>query len=169
MADNEAPVRTFAVLYTLASRVGVLVMLVVFLWLLKTLVANSPVGTARTELAAISVATRTALAQAVPTPEGRGLVALPVSCAACHAVAGKGGAVCPDLTHIGRTAEERVESPDYSGSATTAEEYLRESITNPGAFVTPGFDEGIMPPNGGLQAPSDAQIQLVVDFLLEQE
>jgi len=47
-------------------------------------------------------------------------------------------------------AVERIQSADYAGSATTAEEYIQESITAPGAFYVPDCpggpcQEGLMP------------------------
>jgi len=35
-------------------------------------------------------------------------------------------------------AERRVSEPGYSGVASTAEEYIRESIVDPKAFIVPG-------------------------------
>jgi mono/diheme cytochrome c family protein len=53
-------------------------------------------------------------------------------CIGCHVIQGVGGAVGPDLTTIGTTAESRV--PGES-----AEEYIRESILNSTAFVVPNY------------------------------
>ena len=61
-------------------------------------------------------------------------------CSACHMIPGVPGAVGqigPDLTNIGLMARERVQADDYSGSATTAEEYIRESLETPNAFISP--------------------------------
>ncbi len=59
-------------------------------------------------------------------------------CFLCHTVAGSGGTRGPDLSHVGAVAGNR--KPGMS-----AEDYLKESLMNPGAFVVPPFDN-IMPP-----------------------
>jgi len=46
---------------------------------------------------------------------------------------------------IGARAATRIEQPDYHGQATTAEQYLLESIVSPEAYVVEGFPEGLMP------------------------
>ena len=55
--------------------------------------------------------------------------------------------------------------PEYTGSATSAAEYLRESILDPNAFVVPGFAPGVM-----YQAYSstltDGEVADLVAFLL---
>lgn len=53
-------------------------------------------------------------------------------CVACHATEGDTVLVGPPLTHIATVAETR--KPGMS-----AEEYIRESILNPSAFIVPGF------------------------------
>lgn len=91
-------------------------------------------------------------------------------CAACHAIPGVPnavGAIGPDLTNIGEVAAERIGADDYSGTATTAEEYIRESIEDPSAFVVPDCpggpcQDGLMPP---VTTYSDAEMQGVVEFL----
>jgi nitric oxide reductase subunit C len=46
--------------------------------------------------------------------------------------------VGPSLGGIGSRAAERLADPGYDGSARSAEDYLRESIVAPSAFVVPG-------------------------------
>ncbi len=63
----------------------------------------------------------------------------PPGCFACHAVTpGAGGLAGPSLAGIAVVAEARVDSAGYSGSATDAESYLRESIVDPHAYLVPG-------------------------------
>jgi mono/diheme cytochrome c family protein len=56
------------------------------------------------------------------------------NCASCHQIGTAGGTVGPPLTHIGTVAETRTPS-------STAEDYLRESIRDPGAYVVPGYPD----------------------------
>jgi len=59
-------------------------------------------------------------------------------CIACHVIPGVPGAVGnigPDLSQIGDVAEARLANGEYSGTAGTAEEYLREAIEDPDAFI----------------------------------
>lgn len=82
-------------------------------------------------------------------------------CSACHTIEGvSSGTVGPDLTHIGTRAAER--KPGLS-----AEQYIRESIENPTAFVVEGFPPA-MPPNIR-QNMTDAEFEAVVAFLLAQK
>ncbi len=92
-------------------------------------------------------------------------------CSACHVIPGVAGAVGtigPDLTNMGDLAAERVKSGNYSGSATTAEEFIQESIEIPGAFVAPDCpsgpcQDGLMPPLASVY--SDSEMQAVVKYL----
>lgn len=58
------------------------------------------------------------------------------ACALCHSpVAGR----APLLENSAIVAEDRIKEKGYKGKATTAEEYLFESLEDPSAFVVPGF------------------------------
>jgi hypothetical protein len=46
---------------------------------------------------------------------------------------------------IGQRATARFTQSDYTGKATSAEQYLLESIVNPAAYHVPGFDTVQMP------------------------
>ncbi len=82
-------------------------------------------------------------------------------CGACHTIAGvSGGEVGPPLTNIGAAAEQRIEG--Y-----TAEEYIRESILNPNAFVLEGFQPNIMPQNFS-QLLGEAELENIINYLLAQ-
>ncbi len=72
-------------------------------------------------------------------------------CVGCHKIGAEGGAIGPDLTHIGARA-----------SAT----YIRESILDPGAKIAKGFERfaGIMPKTFGDQMTA-AQLEALVRFL----
>ena len=70
-------------------------------------------------------------------------------CAACHITApvGPAWAATADQPGIGARAETRFQESGYTGAATTAEQYLLESIVNPNAYVVPPFAAGLMPAN----------------------
>jgi nitric oxide reductase subunit C len=46
--------------------------------------------------------------------------------------------VGPSMAGVGERAEALVASPEYTGSATDAESYIRESLMDPNAFLVPG-------------------------------
>lgn len=91
-------------------------------------------------------------------------------CGACHAIEGMEGAVGnvgPDLSDIGTVAATRV--PGQS-----AEDYIRESIVDPNAFIVPDCPTGpcdiptLMPLDisGTME---EAEYDELVQFLLEQQ
>ena len=107
-----------------------------------------------------------------PTPTLTGTAGLFMgqgACGVCHALEGLSyGVLGPDLTGIGAAAETRV--PGMS-----AAEYLRESIVDPDAYIVgtaDGLDSdyvgGLMGQTIGGVALSDAQVDALVEFLLEQ-
>jgi cytochrome c551/c552 len=55
-------------------------------------------------------------------------------CASCHRIGDEGGTIGPPLTHIGTVAATR--QPGVS-----AEDYIRESVLDPGAYVVPGYPD----------------------------
>lgn len=65
-------------------------------------------------------------------------------CAACHSLVENQTLVGPSLYGIATVSETRVDG--YS-----AEKYLHESIVQPNAYVTAGFNPGIMPQTFGAQ------------------
>lgn len=98
--------------------------------------------------------------QTDPVALGR-LVFVETGCVACHTVSGlSSGTVGPVLDGIASRAAERVGGMD-------AEEYLRQSILEPGAHIVEGFDD-LMPPDiaSGLSAE---QLDNLVAFLLSLE
>ena len=80
-------------------------------------------------------------------------------CAGCHtfAPAGSNGTIGPNLDDLAAAAGQR--EPGKS-----AEEYVRESLTNPEAFLVEGFGNAMPSYEGRL---TDEQIQALVDYLLE--
>jgi cytochrome c2 len=165
----QPPPRVFHTAYTVIVWLSVALMATILVWITWTLIQNSPVGTRKSQLYAESLPTRTALAQRVPMPADQPLASLPPACLACHMVNGTGGVVGPELSHVATNALERIDSADYSGSATDAETYIRESLADPKAFTVPGYPEGVMPVNGGLSDPAPAYIDQIVEYLLTLE
>lgn len=90
-------------------------------------------------------------------------------CGACHqlSAAEAAGAVGPTHEGLGTIAEQRVQAADYTGEATTAEEYLKESVRNPGAHIVAGF-QNAMPPYEESKL-SDADLDAMVQMLLQQK
>lgn len=80
-------------------------------------------------------------------------VYLAEGCNACHAIRGVGtqGAIGPNLTRIGSVAEERIASESYQTGVTgqpaaaTGEEYIRQSILHPNAYVVAECPQGPCP------------------------
>lgn len=89
----------------------------------------------------------------VSLPEGdaaRGeVMAATLGCAACHISVLVGPAWLPSDTQagIGTRAEERFAQADYTGNATSAQQYMLESIVLPNVYVVDGYNANIMPPN----------------------
>ena len=82
------------------------------------------------------------------------------TCGVCHAVAGTkaSGNIGPELTHIGTVASTRTDL--------SAEDYIRQSIQEPGAFVTPDFGN-LMP--SGLDGALGGDFDAVVNYLVGLE
>jgi cytochrome c oxidase subunit 2 len=80
---------------------------------------------------------------------------------ACHTLtdAGTAGIVGPALDEISEVAASRVDG-------LTAEEYMRQSIVEPGAYVVEGYGP-TMPANFGTTLSED-EINILVDYLLAQ-
>ena len=79
------------------------------------------------------------------------------NCASCHRIGTEGGTGGPPLTHIATVAETH--KPGM-----TAEEYVRESIRDPGAYVVPGYPDTM--PRGLDRSMSEEDFDDLVRFLL---
>lgn len=80
-------------------------------------------------------------------------------CTACHITTATGPAWEPtdSVPGIGDRAATRIEQADYTGSATTAEQYLLESIVQTNVYVVEGFVPNLMPATfGDTLSPQDA-------------
>jgi cytochrome c oxidase subunit 2 len=83
-------------------------------------------------------------------------------CGGCHTLgdAGSNAQTGPELDDIAAQAARFGRQRNES-----AEQYVRESIVDPGAFTVPGFRKGVMPDNFGDEL-SDQQVDALVDYLL---
>lgn len=60
------------------------------------------------------------------------------ACAACHSMAPGVNLAGPTLAGMLTRAQETIDSPDYTGAATTPEEFIHESVVDPSAYLYPG-------------------------------
>jgi nitric oxide reductase subunit C len=84
----------------------------------------------------------------------------PPACFSCHSLQENIVLVGPSLAGLATRSAGIVKSPDYKGSARTTQDYIRESIVDPHAYVVPGptFSAGgqsIMPPFGTVLKPDE--------------
>lgn len=79
------------------------------------------------------------------------------SCATCHQIGTDGGTAGPPLTHIGTVAGSR-------RPGTSAEDYVRQSVLDPGAYVVPGYPDTM--PRGLARGLSQEDFDDLVRYLL---
>jgi cytochrome c oxidase subunit II len=94
--------------------------------------------------------------QAPPGEAGKSVFAAN-GCASCHTLkaAGASGKVGPDLDKL----------PAYATQAgKPLEDFVRQSIVDPNAYVQPGFPKGVMPPFATLPR---SQLDALVKFLID--
>jgi nitric oxide reductase subunit C len=94
----------------------------------------------------------------------------PPGCVACHSTAAGVTLAGPSLAGIAVTADSTIALPDYTGSATDAASFIRESIEQPSASIVAGamFSAGgrsFMPDNFS-QTLTSEQIDQLVAYLL---
>ena len=73
--------------------------------------------------------------------------------------AGTTGKIGPDL--------DKQLAPDAKKAGKPLDEFTRESIVDPNAFVAPGYPKGVMPTNFG-KTLSKAQLETLVKYLAQQ-
>lgn len=87
-------------------------------------------------------------------------------CGVCHELAsvGSSGSSGPPHDGMGLIAARRIVDPGYTGLATTAREYLRESILSPVAYLVPRYEHTRyqMPAYTNL---SESEVEALVRFL----
>jgi nitric oxide reductase subunit C len=112
-------------------------------------------------------------AAAGPAERGRATFEGKGACASCHSLSEGATLVGPSLAGIASRAGPRVQEPEYTGAARSAEEYLRESVLEPNAYVVAGERYGapgasLMPSHyASLLAPSE--LDDLVAFLATQK
>lgn len=79
------------------------------------------------------------------------------NCAICHQIGSDGGTAGPPLTHVGTVAATR--TPGMS-----AEDHIRESILDPGAYIVPGSPDTM--PRGLARGLSQEDFDDLVRYLL---
>lgn len=106
-----------------------------------------------------------------PVAQGQTLFrSTPPSCSACHSTAAGVNTAGPSLAGIVASSEAIIAGPDYQGTATTAEEFIRESIVDPSAYLTPGTQysaggRSFMPDNFS-QILTAEQVDQLVAYLM---
>jgi nitric oxide reductase subunit C len=107
-----------------------------------------------------------------PIAQGQALFhASPPACFTCHSTSPGVVLAGPPVAGMATRAEEVVASDKYTGAATTAEEYVRESIVEPHAHITEGPDffatngRSIMPDDYDDKLTSE-QIEQLVAYLM---
>jgi len=59
-------------------------------------------------------------------------------CFACHSTAPGVNLVGPTMAGLGARTQEKLDDPAYTGAARSVEDYIRESIRKPSAYLVPG-------------------------------
>ena len=90
-------------------------------------------------------------------------------CGTCHTLtlAETLGTFGPNQDDAGLIAEQRIRDPDYTGSASSAADYLMESLVEPQAYIVTGYElsRHKMPPFTHL---TEEDLQALVNLLLLQ-
>lgn len=88
-------------------------------------------------------------------------------CVGCHVstTTGPAWAATADQPGIGARAETRFSEPGYTGAATSAQQYLLESIVNPSVHIIPGFEAVQMPATYGQTMTAQDAADLIAYLL----
>ncbi|MCJ7533922.1 MAG: c-type cytochrome [Anaerolineales bacterium] len=117
-------------------------------------------STALEDVVLEELATPTPGPEEASDPIARGQrVYLDTGCGGCHTIEGlSAGTVGPNQTHIAAVSEVRI--PGMS-----AEEYIRQSVLEPSAYVVDGYPDNVMPKNYSELLAPDQLSDLVAFFL----
>jgi len=74
----------------------------------------------------------------------------------------------PTHNHLRATAEQRIRAANYTGQATTAAGYIRESIVDPKVYVVDGYQQ-VRFGMASFAHLSEREVKALVHFLLQQE
>ncbi len=85
-------------------------------------------------------------------------------CITCHSLNPGEVLVGPSHAGVATRAADIIKSAEYTGTATTVEEYLRESIVSPDAHLETGFTAGVMYANFGKEL-SEQEIGDLVAYM----
>lgn len=90
-------------------------------------------------------------------------------CNGCHLLeeANAVGAVGPTHENLAETSASRIADPAYTGEAASVEDYIRESIRNPGVYLVEGYANSM--PAFSPEAISDEELDALVELLLQQD
>lgn len=93
-----------------------------------------------------------------------------LACDSCHALDAVGSTrtYAPTHNHLRATAAARILAADYTGHATTAAEYIHESIVDPKAYVVAGYEK-LRFGMAAYDHLSERELNALVQFLLQQE
>ncbi|MCF6280827.1 MAG: c-type cytochrome [Candidatus Polarisedimenticolaceae bacterium] len=113
---------------TLGFSLGMILIFTLVANLLPQVEGEAPVEQ-KVDLGALTMESYIALGEALFSGKG--------TCTLCHNAMGR----APDLLvmNVGGAAEKHLEDERYKGKATNIEEYLHESMVDPGAFVVASF------------------------------
>jgi mono/diheme cytochrome c family protein len=94
-------------------------------------------------------------------------LAVALGCTGCHVSQPVGPAWIASASQpgIGDRAETRWQEGTYTGTATSAQQYLLESIVLPNAYLVEGFAEGVMPQTYG-DSLTDQQAADLIAYML---
>ncbi len=87
------------------------------------------------------------------------------ACSGCHSTQPGQKLVGPSLAGIGTSAAQIIKDPNYKGSAKTPEDYIKESIVNPNAYVVSGYQPNVMYQNYGKDL-TDQDVNDLVAYLM---
>ncbi len=93
-----------------------------------------------------------------------------LACDSCHGLDAVGSTrtYAPTHNHLRTTAEQRIRAADYTGQATTAAGYIRESIVDPKVYVVDGYQQ-VRFGMASFAHLSEREVKALVHFLLQQE